>query len=216
MTMNLPEIITELMPPEQDVELERYVTHRLDEFRQVLEDNPVKDRTSSICNSDAFWLYWLAHDISPTAIIESGTYHGFSLGLLHAAARNAQIFSFDPARNPEHKFSRHFGHYRSDMGEHLQMLGRMCDGKRALAFFDDHKSHETRLHQAQLIGVQHVVFHDNYLTPYHSHLPIRFVNLVELADLCFEFPPLLEHHDLMFAGGKRRWLTYIRLLGGEG
>ena len=70
--MNLLEIITELMPPEQDVELERYAAYRFNEFYEVLDSNPVKDRTSSICNSDAFWLYWLAKDLEPEVIMESG------------------------------------------------------------------------------------------------------------------------------------------------
>ena len=107
--------------------------------------------------------------------------------------------------------TRH-AHYLSDMDKALQALANACKGKRVLAFFDDHQGHEIRLRQAQLIGVQHVLFHDNYLTPYNSHIPVRFMNLVGLADLCFEFPPLLEHHDPMFASGKRRWLTYVRLL----
>ena len=208
--MNLLEIVTKLVPPEQDVELERYAAYRFNGFYEVLEDNPVKDRSSSICNSDAFWLYWLAQDLRPEVIIESGTYRGFSLWLLHNAAGAAKLFSFDPARKPDCKLFGH-GHYHSDISRYLPVLEDACRGKRALAFFDDHQDHEVRLHQAQLIGVGHVVFHDNYLTPYHSHLPIRFVNLVGLADLCFEFPPLLEHHDPIFAGGKRRWLTYVRL-----
>ena len=208
--MNLLEIITELVPPEQDVELERYAAYRFDEFYEVLEDNPVKDRSSSICNSDAFWLYWLAKDLKPEVIIESGTYRGFSLWLLKQAT-GVQAFSFDPARRPDYQLLGH-RHFYSDISRHLPMLADNCEGKKALAFFDDHQDHEVRLHQAQLIGVRHVVFHDNYLTPYHSHLPVRFVNLVGLADLYFEFPPLLEHHDPMFAGGKRRWLAYVRLL----
>jgi len=208
--MNLLEIITELVPPEQDVELERYAAYRFDEFYEVLEDNPVKDRSSSICNSDAFWLYWLAKDLKPEVIIESGTYRGFSLWLLRHAVKNAPIFSFDPAREPDINMPLHIHHHR-DILFALPMLEHACQGKRTLAFFDDHQDHEVRLHQVQSVSIQHVVFHDNYLTPYHSHLPIRFVDLVGLADLYFEFPPLLEHHDPMFAGGKRRWLTYVRL-----
>ena len=98
------------------------------------------------------------------------------------------------------------------MDKALQTLASTCKDKRALAFFDDHRDHIIRLRQAQFVGIKHVIFHDNYLTMNHSHVPIRFTNIVGLADLCFEFPPLLEHHDPMFAGGKRRWLTYVRLL----
>jgi hypothetical protein len=208
--MNLLEIITQLTPPRQDEMLDRFAREKACHFKAILELHPVTNRTSSMCNSDAFWLFFLTGAIDPAVVVESGSYLGFSTCLLHRAVPDAQLFSFDPNVVPAIDIPN-YQHFKCDWLSHLLTLGKLCRGKTTLAFFDDHVDHELRLFQARQVGIKHLVFHDNYLTPYHSHLPIRFVNSVDIADFYFEFPPLLAHHDPIFADGARRWLTYVRL-----
>ena len=209
--MNLLEIITQLMPPEQDVALEAFIGERTNLFKALLVLHPVKNRRSSICNSDAFWLYWLVSAIKPAVAIESGSHFGFSTYFIFKAGTpDMQFFSFDP-NHATIPFGFLHQHLKSDWSERLPAMTEICRDKVALAFFDDHIDHELRLRQAAEAGIKHLIFHDNYLTLRHSHTPIRFVNLMGLVDFCFEFPPLLAHHDPIFAGSMRRWLTYVRL-----
>lgn len=216
MKMNLYGILHTLMPPEQDEALAQFALEGLREFKAVLDANPIEDRASSVCNSDAFWLYWMVRTIEPELAVECGSYRGFSLWFLRKALLpEARLYSFDPQREPAEVLYNH-KHIKDDWFDYLPTLASCIDGplgpKAALAFFDDHQDHEIRLEQAALVGIRHLLFHDNYLTPYHSHLPIRFVDLVGNADFYFEFPPLLGAVDPIFAGGARRWLTYVRLL----
>lgn len=215
--MTLYEILHTLMPPEQDEALAQFVKKNLPEFKAKLELNPVKNRSGSICNSDAFWLWAMTQSIGPTLVVECGSCRGFSTWFLWTArsSEDMRIFSFDPRLEPTLSLPYHT-HIKDDWFDYLPTLAGYIDRplgpKAALAFFDDHQDHEIRLEQAALVGIRHLLFHDNYLTPYHSHMPIRFVDLVGKADFCFEFPPLLAEHDPIFAGGARRWLTYVRLL----
>lgn len=217
--MKIQEIVGVVKYPELGEALDEYVRANLQEFKEVLEMNPVKDATGATSVSEAFWLYCLARDTAPPVIIESGTLYGWSLWFLvraMAVSRDdwvGKIHSFDPRfagePTPDIQGVRYHG---GDLWETEQVVAGFQDG---FFFFDDHQDQGRRFVQARHLNAAHVVFHDNYLTPDQSHRPIRFCGLGPKVKLCYTFPPLVGFDEIFRSTRHNaqtyRWLTWIRL-----
>ena len=209
--MNLYEIITTQQDPELAESLERFVSEHLAEFKQVFAAHPLaKPKTGCISACEAFWLYYLVQAIEPAAVIESGTFEGFSLYFLRRAAPEAEIHAFDPFIKPKH-VPDGVRHHRCDWTRY-RFNG--LPAEQTLAFFDDHVNQGHRLVQALRRGIRHTIFHDNYLTPVQSHVPVRYSELLGRARHCYVFDRL--RHDPLFTDTTNnpqayRWLTYVEL-----
>ena len=183
----------------------------LPEFRQVLYAHPLK-RPSQGCISvaEAFWIYYLVQSLEPEVVIESGTFEGYSLYFLRCAASEAKVLGFDPFQSPKLMLDE-VQYHACDWTQHSF---DNLPGDRTLAFFDDHQHQGKRLRQAAQRGIRHLLFHDNYLTPFQSHVPVRFCNLLGLVRHCYVFDRL--RCDPIFVSTDHnpqnyRWLTYIEL-----
>lgn len=209
--MNLHEIITTQQDPELAESLERFVSEHLAEFKQVFAAHPLaKPKTGCISACEAFWLYCLVRVVRPMVVIESGTFEGFSLYFLRRAAPEAEIHAFDPFIKPKH-VPAGVRHHRCDWTRY-RFNG--LPAERTLAFFDDHVNQGHRLVQALRRGIRHTIFHDNYLTPVQSHVPVRYCELLGRARHCYVFDRL--RHDPLFTDTTNnpqayRWLTYVEL-----
>lgn len=209
--MKLQDIIADRrMYPLMDKRLWDYVGDNAVEFNEVLRAHPLKDRTGAISVGEAFWLYCLARDVEPNVVVESGTMFGWSAYFLrHAVKTDVDIHSFDPDERDPINCSFHHKYDWSKTAFAYPLP--------SFVFFDDHQHQGDRLQQAIDRNVRDVVFHDNYLAPDHSHVPIRFCELpADKVELCFTFPPMPE---CVLAGEfgdlntPYRWLTWLRLKG---
>lgn len=208
--MNLCEIITSKQSPELDCLLDEFVAIGLAEFKQVLADHPLQ-HPSPGCLSvpEAFWLYFLVQAITPEIVVESGSFEGYSLHFLRQAAPvHARVYAFDPFVRPKIPLDG-IEYYACDWTRQaIPDLAGSC----VLIFFDDHVHQGRRFGEVLRRGIQHVVFHDNYVTSIQSHVPIRFCDLVGRARICFTFENLRS--DPVFTDTSRnpqnyRWLTYL-------
>lgn len=183
----------------------------MSEFQQVLSAHPLKQPSPGcISVTEAFWLYYLVKSIQPKVIIESGTFEGYSLYFFRCAAPHAKIFSFDPFVSPKVTLDG----VKYIACDWMQYNFNNLPGKHTIVFFDDHLNHGRRLNQALRHEIRHLLFHDNYGTPFQSHVPIRYCNLLGLARHYYIFDRLrcdpifvsTDHNPQAF-----RWLTYIEL-----
>jgi len=212
MIENLYEIITTLNDPELIQALDEFVELNLPEFKQVLIDHPIQvPWGGAFSTTEAFWTYFLVKSLQPDIVLESGSYEGFSIYFLLRAAPKAEIYSFDPNNEPKKVGNFHYHAY--DWEEHI--FDRPL--KNAFVFFDDHVHQGDRLRQAKERGIRHTLFHDNFLSLTHGHIPLRFCGVEGLAKFQFIFPRL--NCDPIFDSTKERpqyysWLTYVELIGG--
>ncbi len=211
--MNLHKLITEIPhDPELIQALDEFVELNLPEFKQVLNDHPIKiPWGGAFSTTEAFWTYFLIKSLQPDIVIESGSYEGYSLYYLLQAAPNADAYSFDPYNTP--KKVGYFQYHPYDWTEY-DFDGPLID---AFVFFDDHINQDERLRQAKERGIKHTLFHDNFLHPkaVHSHTSLRFCGIEGFAKFQFIFPRL--NCDPIFESTKERpqyyaWLTYCEML----
>lgn len=214
--MKLTEILPAHMEPELGRLLREYVVGNLDEFKEVLRANPVRNQKGAISICEAFWLYCLTRDVQPELVVENGTMYGFSLYFLRRAAPQAEVHSFDPGPClPEVALDGvqyHTYDWLLSGGITGVPTGRRSN---ALVFFDDHQDQRQRLAEVRTnfpIG-PHVLFHDNYMTLEHSHRPIRYCDLAS-AKMCYTFENLRNDPifvDTALNAQTYRWLTWIHL-----
>lgn len=209
--MNLYEIITTQQDPQLASCLEEFVRAHLSEFKQVLSAHPLKRPTQGcISVTEAFWVYYLIEALRPEVVIESGSLEGYSLHFLERAAPQARIYSFDPFVRPKAMPERVQYHACDWTQYDLENL----PGNHTVAFFDDHLHQGKRLHQALRRRIRHLLFHDNYVTPFQSHVPVRYCNLLGLARYCYTFDRLQCDPIFVSTGHNPqgyRWLTYVEL-----
>ncbi len=207
--MNLYEIINIPHDPELIQALDEFVGLNLPEFKQVLNDHPIKiPWGGAFSTTEAFWAYFLVQALQPGIVIESGSYEGYSIYYLLQAAPNAEAHSFDPYNEP--KEVGDFQYHDYDWIEHI--FDRSLEN--AFVFFDDHIHQGNRLQQAKERGIRHTLFHDNFSSLAHDHVPLRFCGIEGLARFQFIFPRL--RCDPIFDSTKERpqyysWLTYCEL-----
>jgi len=203
--MNLYEIITTQQDTILRDSLHKFIEEGLGEFKEVLA--ATGNSLGGISVAEAFWLYHLIKAVKPKQIIESGTFYGYSLHFITKAATDCRVMSFDIDQSKSPKYNG-VEYYEHDWMECKDLM----KGERTLVFFDDHIDQGRRLGEAVERDQEHLVFHDNYLTLKHSHLPIRFCDLKD-ASLCYTFLPI--YTDPVFTNTTNnaqtyRWLTYVK------
>lgn len=138
----------------------------LEDFFSVYCERPIADNRGGSGLNDSLWLYLVVRTISPSLIVESGTWRGHSAWLFRRACPNAEIHSFDlevPAGGR---------HEEPDVSYRLQDWTEsnlsLAPGARGLIFFDDHVSHARRLWEAAERGFRLALLDDNF-PAHHLH-----------------------------------------------
>lgn len=208
----LYQIISQLQDPELIETLENYIALNLPMFKRVVANHPLENPKLGHCSVDeCFWLYHMCRSLAPQLIIESGSLEGYSLYFLKAAAHpDARVLSFDPYRKPTISLDG-IEYYPYDWTEHDFGDLPFC----TLVFFDDHTHQGNRVRQCNWRGIQHAIFHDNYLRPNQSHIPLRYANLLGLVVRQFIFPRIRSDNifvDQTANSQSYRWLTYVEVV----
>ncbi len=205
--MMLHNIITTQQDPGLGSSLRAFIADKLVEFKEIVEKHD-GSALGGVSNAEAFWLYFLIKAIRPTQIIESGTFHGYSLHfIVEAVDWPCRIVSFDLDLQHAPRYDN------VEYCEHdwMAYTGGLQAGEGTLIFFDDHIDQGRRLLEAVEMEQQHIVFHDNYVRTNQSHKPIRFCDLWD-AKFCYTFPAI--YSDPVFTDTEKnaqtyRWLTYV-------
>lgn len=209
--MKIQEIIPSVMEPKKHDLISSYVKDNLEEFRSVLEECPVPDQVGGISTCEAFWLYCIVRDLAPAMVVESGTLYEFSLWFIEKALDGrGGLYSFDPGPYEVKYHSPSVRYYKMDWKEVFPVDPERKD---LMVFFDDHQHQGQRLGEARDRGAMHVIFHDNYETTGHSHMPVRFCMIPDVWKFCSVLDPIYGETDPIFAVGENaqtyRWLTWI-------
>lgn len=209
--MNLYQIITTLQDPQLAEALENFVADKLSTFKKIASAHSLQFPEPGHCSmTECFWLYYLVEALQPAVVIESGTFHGYSLYFLRAAA-TGRVLGFEPT------FELQIPIEYIDIYTH-DWMDTPLDGipwADTLVFFDDHVDTDQRVQECIERGVHRVVFHDNYLRLGQSHLSLRFANLHGLISFQYIFPSLRCDPifvDTMHNAQAYRWLTYAEIV----
>jgi hypothetical protein len=139
------------------------IERHVEEFFSVYESRPIQDNAGGSRFNDSLWLFLLARLFSPCLIMESGTYKGHSSWIFHRACPAAEIHSFDVDSS---QLAYRVPTVRYHQGDWTEEAFPALDGKRALAYFDDHISQAQRVGEAYLRGFRWLIFDDNF--PAHN------------------------------------------------
>ena len=105
-----------------------------------------------------FAVWFMAKQLSPDFIVESGIWKGQSTWLLEKACPNAKLVSIDINLGNRQYISDRAFYSNKDFVE--QDWSEISD--RSLVFFDDHQNAYKRLQQCKWFGFKHIIFEDNY------------------------------------------------------
>jgi len=117
----------------------------IDEFSEIYSNRPIIDNEGGMKAPHMFALWFMAKNLSPDLIIESGIWKGQSTWLLETACPEAKIVSIDinlKFRTYISK-SKNVTYSNKDFSEHD--WSNISD--RSLVFFDDHQNAYKRLQQ---------------------------------------------------------------------
>ncbi|MDE2591043.1 MAG: hypothetical protein KGL95_15405, partial [Patescibacteria group bacterium] len=131
----------------------------LTEFIDLYSKRPIKDNSGGMKFNHCFAAWFIAKQLSPKFIIESGVWYGQSTWLFENACPSAKIFCLDL------NFSRLI--YKSKTATYIQQDFSTIDWSdidpnQTLCFFDDHQNAYQRLKDVKWIGIKDVIFDDNY------------------------------------------------------
>jgi hypothetical protein len=195
--------------PELAERVTTYVLRHLPAYVDALSGVPIPPGAGSISTAEAFWLYRLAAELSPSTIVDSGAATGWSAFILAAGAPEAQILCFDPYRQPD-ALPSGARYFAADWWSARRQVP-----PDSLAVFDDHVNQRLRASQAQRLGLANVVMHDVYRVPSKSNVSLVFADLLGIAQRVHTFEPLW-HLDPVFCDTRAnpqmyRWLTWVKL-----
>jgi len=209
--LNLYQVITTLQDPQLGEALEGFVADTLPAFKEIASAHPLQFPEPGHCSmAECFWLYYLVKALQPAVVIESGTFHGYSLYFLRAAA-TGRVLGFEPT------YEVQISTDEIDLYDHDWMSAPLDDvpWSDTLVFFDDHIDTDQRVQECIQRGVHRAIFHDNYLRLGQSHLSFRYANLHGLINFQYVFPRLRS--DPIFVDTTHnlqsyRWLTYAEII----
>jgi hypothetical protein len=134
------------------------IRDHLGEFQEIYDARPIKDNTGGMRSAHMFAVWFIARQINPEFIVESGIFKGQSTWLLEVACPDARIVSIDPNLEMREYISNRAEYSNKDFSEHD--WSDIPDN--SLAFFDDHQNALRRTQQCIWFGFQNVIFEDNY------------------------------------------------------
>jgi hypothetical protein len=130
----------------------------IDEFSTIYADRPIKDNKGGMKAPHMFAVWFMARQLSPDLIVESGIWKGQSTWLLEKACPKADLVCIDLNLGYREYISNNAVYSDKDFSE--QDWSEVTD--RTLAFFDDHQNAYKRLQQCDWFGFKHIIFEDNY------------------------------------------------------
>lgn len=130
----------------------------IDEFSALYANRPVKNNQGGMKAPHMFGVWFMARQLSPDLIVESGIWKGQSTWLLEHACPNSKLVSIDLNLGQREYVSGRAVYSDKDFSEHD--WSDVTD--RSLAFFDDHQNAYIRLQQCSWFGFRHAIFDDNY------------------------------------------------------
>ncbi len=134
------------------------IINSLDEFLELYDSRPIKDNSGGMKSPHLFAVWFMAKQINPELIVESGVWKGQSTWLLEQACPNAKLVSIDINLKNREYFSKKAEYSDRDFSE--QDWKNLPEN--SLVFFDDHQNAYKRLQQCKWFGFRHVIFEDNY------------------------------------------------------
>ena len=147
--MNLEELVSD----------RSLLLNEVERFLGVYERRPVLDNRGGMGINHSFAVWILAQAVRPTAIIESGVWHGHSTYILENACPDAEIWCLDPRPAKRRYTSKRARYFIEDFSvldwSHLETEQTLC-------FFDDHQNALARLQQLRWWGFRTAIFEDNY------------------------------------------------------
>jgi len=132
----------------------------MDAFFHRYAKRPLATNRHSCGFNDSLWLWLIVRWLLPEAVVESGTFMGYSAWLFRQACPVARIVTHDVELPPAGRLRARAVDYRLQDWSVASLEG--IDPKRALCFFDDHISHFLRLRQAHQRGFPLVLLDDNF------------------------------------------------------
>ncbi|MBW2420746.1 MAG: hypothetical protein JRH19_19545, partial [Deltaproteobacteria bacterium] len=133
------------------------------DFFRVFEERPIPSNAGGSGFENLFWLYVTGRLLQPELIVESGVWRGQTSWVLRQACPLAEFHAFDVDLSNRKYSDASIQYHEQDWSGHD--FGNL-DGRRALAFFDDHVSHMRRIEEARARGFGTLIFDDN-LPVYH-------------------------------------------------
>lgn len=130
----------------------------IDEFASLYADRPIKDNRGGMKAPHMFATWFMAKQLSPDLIVESGIWKGQSTWLLEKACPQAKLVSIDLNLGYRQYISDRAIYSDKDFSE--QDWSEVTD--RSLVFFDDHQNAYKRVQQCSWFGFKHMIFEDNY------------------------------------------------------
>ena len=135
--------------------LRRQVRH----FQSIYATRPLTSNKGGMQFNDSLGLFLVAWSLSPSFVLESGSFQGHSAWLLRQTLPEAEILSCDiDLSQLRHRAQG----VRFHEGDWIDAELPAIDPAASLAWFDDHTDHCRRLAEAQARGFRHVLLDDNF------------------------------------------------------
>ena len=131
----------------------------IEEFHQIYTMRPIKDNSGGVQAPHAFALWFMARELAPEVIVESGIFKGMTTWLLENACPDAKIISIDIHLDSREYISENVQYVDQDFS--TQDWSNVATTK-SLVFFDDHQNAYDRIQQCKKFGFKHIIFEDNY------------------------------------------------------
>lgn len=132
----------------------------IEDFFSLYPHRPVKDNKGGSKLNDSLWLYVMGRSFAPDLIVESGTFKGHSAWLFRQACPQAEIHLFDIDFSNLVFFDPAATYHECDWSK--VAMPTAADGRRSIAFFDDHINQARRLREAYNRGFRLLLFDDNF------------------------------------------------------
>jgi hypothetical protein len=147
------------------------VKNSLDEFYSIYAERPIKDNQGGMKSPHLFNTWYALKQLQPKVVIESGVWKGLGTWIIEKAVPEAKIISIDITY--QHLI------YKSDKAIYLDqdmtsydwddLFSQMeteenISKNDILLFLDDHQDFLQRLEYVHGLGIQHILYEDNYPT----------------------------------------------------
>lgn len=187
----------------------------LEEFIELYHNRPIKDNSGGQKAAQLFYSWFVAKNMKPKYIVESGIFKGQGTWAFEMASPDSSIISIDP-------YMDKWGGYRSSKVRYIKEdfskidWSFIEDKSHALCFFDDHQNAVQRLLDCHIRGFTTLMFEDNYPEGQGDCLSLKKVLeseeykiaigtsvrsfLERVVNRYYEFPPIVKLE-------KTRWGT---------
>ncbi len=128
-------------------------------FENLYNARPIEDNKGGLKAPHMFATWFIARQVSPEIIIESGIWKGQSTWLLEQACPEARLISIDLDLSSREYVSKDVTYFDRDFSE---LDWSDIPTASTLVFFDDHQNAYSRLQQCKWFGFRDIIFEDNY------------------------------------------------------